>query len=209
MLERVRQRLEAAHAPGGDLLAHPRHRGRRGAKLAPAMHQVHARRARQQLERPVERRVAPAEDHQALAGELGGVADAVLDGAALERLAALDPDAPRLEGAEAAGDHHRAGIETHPAGGLQVEASVVPARELHHLVAEVKLGLEGLDLLQQPVDQLLRAAHRQRRDVIDRLVRVELGALPAGVREGVEDVGADAEQARARRPGTARRGRRQ
>ena len=72
---------------------------------------VEARGPRQQLQRPVERRVAAAEDHQALAGELRGVLDAVLDGAALEGLRALDADAPRLERADAGGDHHRAGIE--------------------------------------------------------------------------------------------------
>ena len=88
--QRVRQRLEAAHAPGGHVLAHARHRGGRGAELGPPMHQRQACRPRQQLERPVERRVAAAEDHQLLAGELRGVLDAVLDGAALERLRALD-----------------------------------------------------------------------------------------------------------------------
>ena len=65
-----------------------------------------------------------------LAGEFGGVLDPVLDGAALEGLRALDADAARLERAEARGDHYRAGIEAHAAGGGELEASVLRAREL-------------------------------------------------------------------------------
>jgi hypothetical protein len=39
--------------------------------------------------------------------------------------------------------------------------------------------MEGLDLLEQAVDQLLGAAHRQRGNIIDRLVRIQFGALAA------------------------------
>jgi hypothetical protein len=49
--------------------------------------------------------------------------------------------------------------------------------------------------LHQPVDQLLRAADRQGRDVVDRLVGIELGALPARVRERIHDLALHAEQA--------------
>ncbi len=58
----------------------------------------------------------------------------------------------------------------------------------------MELGAERLDLLEQAVNEFLRAAHRQRRDVVDRLVRVELGTLPARMPEGIHDVGLDAEQ---------------
>jgi hypothetical protein len=58
----------------------------------------------------------------------------------------------------------------------------------------VESRLEGLDLLQQPIDELLRAAYRQRRDVVDRLVGIELGALTARMLERVDDVRLDAEQ---------------
>ena len=44
---------------------------------------------------------------------------------------------------------------------VTVEAPVARG-ELHDLVTEMQLRLERLDLLQQPVDQLLRPAHRQR-----------------------------------------------
>ena len=61
--------------------------------------------------------------------------------------------------------------------------------------AKVELGIERLDLLQQPVDQLLGAADRQRRDVVYRLVRIELGALATRSCQGVEQMRLDAEQA--------------
>ena len=80
--------------------------------------------------------------------------------------------------------------------GLRLAAKFLAehAPELRHLVAEMESGGERLDLREQPVDQLLRAAHRQRRDVVDRLVRVELGALAARMRERVHDLAPDAEQ---------------
>ena len=182
-MQRMRQRLEAAHAPGGDQLPHLGHRGGRGAELAAAVHEVDARGARQQLERPVERRVAAAEDHQALAGKLGRVLDAVLD-APCPRT----PRRPRRRCAAAGTSRRRR--RSRPRRHRSVMPPAVrtwkrPSSrrgELHHLLAEVELRLEGLDLLQQPVDQLLRAAHRQRRNVVDRLVRIELRALAAGVR---------------------------
>ena len=69
------------------------------------------------------------------------------------------------------------------------------AGELGDLLAQMKLGVEGLDLLHQPIDQLLGAAHGQRRNVVDRLIRIELGALAARMRERVDDVRADTQQA--------------
>ena len=78
--------------------------------------------------------------------------------------------------------------------GADLKAAALLARELAHFLPEVKLRVEGLDLLHQPIDELLRAAHRQRRNVVDRLVRIQLGALPARVRERIDDVRADAEQ---------------
>ena len=67
---------------------------------------------------------------------------------------------------------------------------------------------ERLDLLQQPVDQLLRAAHGQRRNVIDRLVRIELGALAADLRQRIDDRPSRYPRARARRSERCPRARR-
>ncbi len=68
-------------------------------------------------------------------------------------------------------------------------------RDRGDFLAEVEPGMERLDLLEQPVDEFLRAAHRQRRDVVDRLVGIELGALAAGVCERIDDLALHAEQA--------------
>ena len=66
--------------------------------------------------------------------------------------------------------------------------------QLGDLLSQVKSRMKGLGLLQQPIDEFLRADDRQRRDVINRLVRVELRALPAWMREAINDVRRDAEQ---------------
>ena len=62
------------------------------------------------------------------------------------------------------------------------------------LLAKVEAGVKGLDLLEQPVDQFLRTADRNRGNVVDRLVRIELGALAAGMRERIHDLALHAEQ---------------
>src|SRR3989337_2030370 len=53
----------------------------------------------------------------------------------------------------------------------------------------MKDGLERGDLLEQPVGQLLSGADRDAWDVIDRLLGVKLGALPARPVENVHDLG--------------------
>ncbi len=54
---------------------------------------------------------------------------------------------------------------------------------------------EGLYLLEQSLGQLLAGADRDARDIVDRLVRVELGALPAGLTNGVNDLGFEPQEA--------------
>ncbi len=59
----------------------------------------------------------------------------------------------------------------------------------------MELRVEGADLLHQPVDQLLRSADRQRGDVVDRLLGIELGTLTAGMCERIDQMRADSQQA--------------
>ncbi len=54
---------------------------------------------------------------------------------------------------------------------------------------------ERLDLLHQRVDQPLRRHLRQRRNVVDRLLRIELGALAADLVEDVDEMRLHVEQA--------------
>src|SRR5882757_2542523 len=59
----------------------------------------------------------------------------------------------------------------------------------------MKGRIERLHLLQQSIDQFLRPADGQRRNVVDRLVRIEFGALTGREAQGIDDMRADAEKA--------------
>src|SRR5207244_11823973 len=61
-----------------------------------------------EAERPVERRVAAADDHALLVEELRLLADDVVQAASLPVVDPLDPELPRLEGAVAGRDDQRA-----------------------------------------------------------------------------------------------------
>ena len=58
---------------------------------------------------------------------------------------------------------------------------------LDHLV-EMERRLERLDLLHQLVGESLAGDHRNARNVVDRLFRIELGALAADLVENVDEV---------------------
>ncbi len=64
-----------------------------------------------------------------------------------------------------------------------------------HFLAQVEGRVERLDLLEQVVGQFLAGADRHGRDVVDRLVRIQLDALAADCRQRIDDVGLDLEQA--------------
>ena len=114
---------------------------------------------------------------------------------AFERFAALDPEPARLERTEAAGNDHGARMKARVQRGAQQEGVILQHLQFGHFLAQVKLCIEGLGLLQQPIHQFLRAADRQRRNVVNRLLRVQLAALAAGMLERIDDVRVDAQQA--------------
>ena len=58
----------------------------------------------------------------------------------------------------------------------------------------MELGGEGRDLRHQVVGQLLAGDHGKARNVVDRLFRIELGALAARTVENVDEVAFDVEQ---------------
>ncbi len=66
---------------------------------------------------------------------------------------------------------------------------------LGDFLPQVKGRVERTDLLHQPIHELLRAAHGQRGDIVDRFVGIELRTLAAGVRERIHEMRADAQQA--------------
>ena len=55
---------------------------------------------------------------------------------------------------------------------------------------------ERLDLLHQRIDQALRRNLRDRRNVVDRLLGIKLGALAADLVEDVDEMRLDVEQAK-------------
>jgi hypothetical protein len=147
------------------------------------------------VQRPVQRRVAAAGDQQVLAGEVGRVAHAVKQLPALEGGQPVQLDRARLERAHAGGDEHGARHEARAGAGLDREAPVVLLAQHGHRLAQVKGGAEGLDLPEQRVGQLPAGAHRDGRDVVDRLVGIQLDALAAGRGQRVDHVGLDLQQA--------------
>src|SRR5450755_4324717 len=160
----MRQRLEVTDSPGARKLAHLRHRGGNGAKIRAPMHERERARLGGKLQRPVERRVATAKDDQVLIVQIRGAAHAVLNMRILEGLRALNPDTACLKRADARGDHHRRGIERRACVGAHQKTSRLCRGKLGYFLSEMKLGRERLDLLQQPINKLLRAAYRQRWD---------------------------------------------
>ena len=126
--------------------------------------------------------------------ERSGVADLVVQLPSFVRFGALERQSPRLERADAGRDDDGTGIEHGARARHDAEPAAIGGPELDGLFAQVQLGAEGLDLLQQPIDEFLRAADRQGRNVINRLVGIQLGALPARRGQRIEHVRLDAEQ---------------
>ena len=100
-----------------------------------------------------------------------------------------------LERAAAGGDHDDLALEQLAAVGLDAEARLADALDaLHHLV-QMERRTERLDLLHELIDQALRRDFRDRRNVVDRLLGIKLGALPADLVEDVDKMSLDVEQA--------------
>ena len=148
--------------------------------------------------RPVERRIAAADDQDALVAEGLHLAHGVVHAGALIGVDALDRRLLRLERAAAGGDHDRLAFEDLVAVGPHPEARRLGGAErlqaLDHL-AEMEDRPERLDLAHQVVDDALAGDDRKAGDVVDRLLGIELGALPADFRQDVDEMGLDVEEA--------------
>ena len=113
---------------------------------------------------------------------------------AFEGVGAFDAESPRLKRTEPAGNDDRARVEARVVRGAQQERVVLEHLQLGDFLAEMKLRVERLRLLQQSIDQFLRAADRQRRNVVDGLFGIQLAALTAGMLQRIDDVRVNAEQ---------------
>src|SRR5690606_13763994 len=109
---RMRDPFHVAHAAIGDELLHLRHGRWCRAKLGSTMDQSETARLACQFQRPVERRVATAEDQQSLPGEIRRALHPVMDMAALECLRSFATEPARLKRTEPRRDDHRLGMET-------------------------------------------------------------------------------------------------
>src|SRR4029453_8770290 len=83
--------------------------------------------------------------------------------------------------------------------GIRGDAKARRLRRAHGLEAfdhlgEMERGMERLDLPEQVVDELLAGDDRESGDVVDRLLRIELGALAADLRQDVDEGGLDVEE---------------
>ncbi len=112
----------------------------------------------------------------------------------LESLRAFDADTTGLKGAHASRNDHGTRVERRAGGRADMKTTALLARELQDFLPEVEGGVKRRDLLHQAIDELLGATDRKRRDVVNRFFRVQLGALPAGVLQGVHHMGGDPEQ---------------
>src|SRR5579871_6797082 len=159
------------------------------------MHQGERARLVAKCHGPIEGRVAAAADHQVLIEEFARRLHPVVHIGAFQFLGAGNAQAPRLEGTDARRDDYSTRSKLGSSRGGDVELAVLQYAQLGHFLPEVERRLEGLRLLEQAINQLLRPADGQGRNVLDRLVRIKLGALTARLTQGIDDVGADAEQA--------------
>ena len=188
-----------AQPPGGAQRAHGRLGGGVGLKAVAPVQQGDAGRAargqRGQADGLGQRRLAAADHDHALAGQLGVVGRVVKQLPRLERLQAGELQAPGHKGAHAGGDEHGARQQAQAALRLQQQAAVGLALQLLDQVAQVQWRRERRDLRHQRVDQRLAAAHRDGRNVVDRLVGVQRGRLAADMGQGVDDLGAQPQQA--------------
>src|SRR5262249_46652090 len=144
---------------------------------------------------PVERRVAAADDQDSLVAELLHLADGVEHRFFLEGLDALDWRPLGLERAAAGGDHNAFRLECLAGVGAHAEEGIPDLFQRGHHLAKMEGGMKRLDLVHQLIGDALAGDNRDAGNVVDRLFRIELGALAADLVKNVDEVRLDVEQA--------------
>ena len=125
------------------------------------MHERHRRRAIEQLMRPVERRVATADDHDAPPAKFLGVRHDLVHATAVPRRGTRLRQATRRERADSARDHHCARRKPLPLG-RQHEMTVL-LRQPDDALAEMRLRAELPRLHGQLIHEILREHLRETR----------------------------------------------
>ena len=157
-----------------------------------------ALRQRLQVDGPVEGRVAAADDEDALAAEGVHLAHGVEHAGVLVGVDIGDRRLLRLE--RAAARRNEDALASEGLAGIGGDAETRRLRRadrLHGLdhLAEMEGRLERLDLAEQVVDEALAGDDREAGDVVDRLLRIKLGALAADLGQDIDEVGLDVEEA--------------
>ena len=148
-----------------------------------------------EIERPIQRAVATTDDENALVAERLHLAHRVEHRLAFVGLDAGDGRTLGLERSAAGGDDDDLGLEFLALIRAHAKQRIADLLYgLHHL-AEMILRAEGLDLLQQIIDQPLRARMGNSGNVIDGLFRIKLRALAADLVENVDEMRLHIEQA--------------
>jgi hypothetical protein len=141
-------------------------------------------------ERPVQRRVASADDHASLAGELGLLLDDVVQTVSEPLVDVVDAELSRLERTVAGGHDQRSG-EIRPAfvrrERVDLLAVLAPALQRIRLLAEDHLGAVLKALLDAQVDEVLAEDLRVPGDVVDVLLRIGRRDLAAELLEALDD----------------------
>ncbi len=155
-----------------------------GAELLAAVDEGDAAGEGVERQRPVEGRVAAADDHDVaalVAGEVGHEVDHALAGEVRG-----GREGPGGEAAEAAGDDDRAAPEAGAVVEVEHGRAVEVGEPLGPAAEEVR-GREGGGLADQVVDQVAALDLGEAADVVDELLGVHGGDLAAGLGQGVGD----------------------
>jgi hypothetical protein len=158
------------------------------------VHQREVPGERLQVQGPVERGIAAADDHQVVAAELLHAPHGIEDAGALVILDARYRGALGLERAAARRHHDDLAGDRRAGIGAHAEAAIHALQFGDHF-AEVELRTERADLLHQLVDELLPRDDRPAGNVVDGLFRIEFGALAARTVENVDQVALEVEEA--------------
>ena len=168
---------------------------RSGAEVIAPMQQRHALGDGLQIENPVERAVAAADDQQIFVAELLHLAHGIEHRLAFIGLDARHRRTLGLERAAACRDHDNLAFEHLTGIGRHAKQRIADLLDaLDHFV-EMKSGVERLDLLHQGVREALPRHHRNSGNVVDRLLRIKLRALAAELVENIDEVNLHIEQA--------------
>ena len=188
-------------ADGGLLLdgLHPRRIRGEAAETGTAMHQADAgRTGRHQYQTLVDGLVAAPHHGHMLAGKALGRHGLLEDLRAAPLFGPRQVQRAALIGAGTRRQHHGPGVKAQTRMGRQLEAAshavLLPGTQRLRHLTEVQIGIQGLDLLEQVVGQLLRQDHRQARDVVDQLVGIERTALATRLRQRIDGGHAQAQE---------------